>query len=288
MENIQTDAEKQKRLEALHALLGEEEDTKEDDDKKEEGEAEEAEEDGDEDQKEKAEKNESYQEHLGALFEGEELTAAAQEKIATLFEAAVGYETDKKAAEIYKRLNEEKEQAIDEAKRELHEQADEYLGYVVEEWSKKNEVALKQQIKVNLMESFISGLRNLFLEHNFNIPEDKCEMIDSLMERQTELENSIKDLSRKNAKLSEELDAAERKIAFHEVSEGMTALDVEKLTNLVEGKTYADAEEFRKAATLIKESYFKEKKVEEEPVIAESTKDDTMAQYLAFMNRSTR
>jgi Arc/MetJ-type ribon-helix-helix transcriptional regulator len=147
--------------------------------------------------------------------------------------------------------------ALEAKEAEIKEEADAYLSYVVEEWTSKNEVALKQQVKVDVLESFIGGLRTLFLEHNFNIPEEQANMVDALMDKVAGLEEDVKALSLKNVSVSEELDKANRLVAFKEVSEGMTELDVEKLKALVESKEFESAEEFKKGVALIKESYFK-------------------------------
>lgn len=258
--------EKKKRLQALKDLLSEAEaeaktskaEDMEDEEGDEEGDDEEKKDDEEGDAEEKKEmKEEGYQEHMSAMFEGTELSEEAQGKLKVLFEAAVGYETDKKVSEIKAQLEEEMKSAIEAKEAELKEEASAYLSYVVEEWTSKNEVALKQQVKLDIMESFIGGLRGLFLEHNFNIPEEQTSMVDELMEKVAALEDDVKSLAKKNVAVSEELDQAQRQLAFKKISEGMTELDVEKLKGLVESKQFETAEEFEKGVALIKESYFK-------------------------------
>lgn len=277
------DEEQKVRLEAIHDMLSEEDD-------KEEKDQEDSEEEKDEKEDEK-EKNENFSDHLAAMFADAELSEETQEKIKTLFESAVAYEAGKKAFEIKTQLEEEKEAAIAEAKQELEEQADAYLTYVVEEWTKKNEVALQSQIKTNLMESFIVGLKNLFLEHNFNIPDEEVNMSEALMSRVEDLQGDVLELAKKNAAISEELDQTKRKLAFKTISEGMTEMDVVKLEELSEGKTYETAEAYQKGLSIIKESYFKQKEEEPVQVIAESTtakQDDQMMEYASFLSRKFR
>ena len=250
--------EKQKRLQALKDLLSEEEaKTSEAEDMEDKDDEEGGDESDAEEKKEKEMKEEGYQEHMSAMFEGTELSEEAQDKLKILFEAAVGYETDKKVSKIKAQLEEEMKSAIEANEAELKEEADAYLSYVVEEWTSKNEVALKQQVKLDIMESFIGGLRGLFLEHNFNIPEEQTSMVDALMEKVAALEDDVKTLAKKNVTVSEELNQAQRQLTFKKISEGMTELDVEKLKGLVESKQFETAEEFEKGVVLIKESYFK-------------------------------
>lgn len=274
--------EKQKRLQALKELLSEEEAKTSD--------AEDMEDDED-DEEEKELKEEGYQQHLVAMFEGTQLSEEAQDKLKILFEAAVGYETDKRVSEIKAKLEEEMKSAIDAKEAELKEEADAYLSYVVEEWASKNEVALKQQIKLDIMESFISGLRNLFLEHNFNIPEEQTSMVDELMEKVAALEEDVKALARKNVAISEELDLARRQLAFKKITEGMTELDVEKLKGLVESKKFETAEEFEKGVALIKEAYFKKDSEERKEEIISEQKQEIPASiqvYASMISKSVK
>ena len=279
--------EKQKRLQALKELLSEEEEAKASD-------AEDKEDSEDDDEEEKKVKEEGYQQHLVAMFEGTQLSEEAQDKLKVLFEAAVGYETDKRVSEIKAKLEEEMKAAIDAKEAELKEEADAYLSYVVEEWASKNEVALKQQVKLDIMESFIGGLRNLFLEHNFNIPEEQTSMVDELMEKVAALEEDVKALARKNVAISEELDQAQRQLAFKKITEGMTELDVEKLKGLVESKKFETAEEFEKGVTLIKEAYFKKdasvSEEQKEEIISEQKQEipASIQAYASMISKSVK
>jgi hypothetical protein len=281
-----TNEEKEKRLAALQALLAEED---EDKDKEKKTETDDDRED-DEDEKDD-EKNESVQSHLKAIFDGTELSEEAKEKIAILFEAAVNYETDKKVAEISEKLEAEKEAAIEEAEAKLKEDADAYLSYVVEEWAEQNQMALKQQIKVDIFESFIGGLHNLFEEHNISVPEGKEDMLESLMEKVESLESDVKSLSRRNASLSEEIDAKEKELHLIKLSEGLTKLDAEKFKELVESKDFASVEDFKKGASLIKESYFKKgtgatirEEIEESTHETAVKKNDAVSVYASMIS----
>jgi len=287
--------EKHKRLQALKDLLSEEE-AKTSEPEEEEDDLEDVEDDSQEEEsKEKEMKEEGYQQHLVAMFDGTELSEEFKEKLKVLFEAAVAYEVDKKVSEIKTKLDEEMKSALEAKEAELKEETNAYLSYVVEEWTSKNEIALKQQIKLDLLESFVGGLRNLFLEHNFNIPEDQTNMVDELMEKVESLEGDVKALAKKNIEISEELDFARRKLAFKEITEGMTELDVEKLKNLVESKKFETAEEFAKGVTLIKEAYFKKgstisEEQKEKEVISEDNEKipESIKAYASMISKSVK
>lgn len=245
------------------------------------------EEDDDDEEDMEDDEEEDVSEHLVAMFKGTELSEESKDKIATLFESAVNFETSKRAEGIQTKLQEEFDAKISEKEAELESQADAYLTYVVNEWTEKNKVALQTSIKVELMESFISGLRDLFLEHNFNVPENQIDLMDAQRDEIAALKEAAKEQEAKMTKLAEQLDQAKRQIAFHQVSEGMTELEVEKFKALLESKQYASAEDFTKGANIIKESYFAK---EEPEMIAEAeTKKNAVPNHIleamAFLSK---
>ena len=249
-----------------------------------------------EDDDEKDDLKESFGTHFKAIFEGTELSEESIGNLSILFESAIGAEVNKRVKAATKRLQEEKELEVAAAKAELEEQADQYLTYAVNEWAEKNRVALRHSVKVDIMESFIGGIRKLFLEHNFNIPEGDIAKVDEQAEEISTLKAKLAESVKEAAKVEQALDEAQRKIAFAELTEGMSTLDKEKMRELVEGKTYTSAEAFAKGAKIIKEGYFTKKALkmvaEEAPIIAEAVEDapkkkvvtdDYMARLAAMM-----
>ena len=273
-----------------------EEDDEDDDAEDDDDEDDDAEDDDDEDDDEKDDLKESFGTHFKAIFEGTELSEESIGNLSILFESAIGAEVNKRVKAATKRLQEEKELEVAAAKAELEEQADQYLTYAVNEWAEKNRVALRHSVKVDIRESFIGGIRKLFLEHNFNIPEGDIAKVDEQAEEISTLKAKLAESVKEAAKVEQALDEAQRKIAFAELTEGMSTLDKEKMRELVEGKTYTSAEAFAKGAKIIKEGYFTKKALkmvaEEAPIIAEAVEDapkkkvvtdDYMARLAAMM-----
>lgn len=266
-----------------------EEDSDDADDEKEDDEE-------DDDEEEKDDIKESFGTHFKAIFEGTELSEESVGQLSILFESAIGAEVNKRVAAATQRLQEEKELEVAAAKAELEEQADQYLSYAVNEWAEKNRVALRHSVKVDIMESFIGGIRKLFLEHNFNIPEGDIAKVDEQAEEISELKARLAESTKETAKVEQALDEAKRKIAFTELTEGMSTLDKEKMRELVEGKTYSSAEAFANGAKIIKEGYFTKKALkmvaEEAPIISEDkeipsprkkAQDDYMSRLASMM-----
>lgn len=253
-------------------------------------------EDDDAEDDEKDDLKESFGTHFKAIFDGTELSEESIGNLSILFESAIGAEVNKRVRATTKRLQEEKELEVAAAKAELEEQADQYLTYAVNEWAEKNRVALRHSVKVDIMESFIGGIRKLFLEHNFNIPEGDIAKVDEQAEEISELKARLAESTKETAKVEQALDEAKRKIAFTELTEGMSTLDKEKMRELVEGKTYSSAEAFANGAKIIKEGYFTKKALkmvaEEAPFISEDkeipsprkkAQDDYMSRLASMM-----
>ena len=102
---------------------------------------------------------EEVEEHLSAMFDGQELSEDFKTKAGTIFEAAV----NSKDSQVAEQLDESYKQILTEQLEEvvgnLAEKLDEYLTYVVEEWMDKNELAVERGIKSDVAESFIKGLK---------------------------------------------------------------------------------------------------------------------------------
>lgn len=231
------------------------------------------------------------EEHLTAMFEGEQLSEEGKEKISTLFEAAVQYEVEKRTKSLDEQYEEKLAEATKEVEAQIQEQVDAYLSEVVNEWAEKNKVEVKNKVKLDLFESFIGGLRSLFVEHNINIPDAQTDLAEELMSKVEELQESIAALSRKNIRLAGERDILERELKFKEIAEGLSDVQSEKMRALVGESEFESIEKYETALKTIRESYFKEPKVEDqEPApLSESKKiDEGVSIYAEMISKSMK
>lgn len=215
----------------------------------------------------------TVKEDMVALFDGEELTEAFKQKAEAIFEAAVEHRANEKVQQLQEEYQSNLTEAIDEVKGELVEQIDEYLDHVVEQWMEDNAVALESGIKVEMVSSFMSGMKKLFEDHYIDVPEDK---LDIVAEQAKKLETIEAELST----LREEKDLAESKAQMLQceaevakLSEGLTSMETDKFKSLVENVEFDTDEEFASKAKTIRESYFKKGQVVE----AEKSQDPTEA-----------
>ena len=212
-------------------------------------------------------------EAFASIFEGTNISEEVIGKFGTIFEAAVNEAASAKVAEITAELEEQFEaqltESVNEAMEEIVENLDNYLDYIVAEWMEENKVAIESGIKVEMAESLMSGLKDLFQEHNIAIDEETIDVVSAL---ETELEEAVTEANRainSNIELAEELDRVYAELAFREVSEGLTTSQVERLRVLSEKLDVSDLDTYVSDLSTLKESFFKKK-----PVITESVGEE--------------
>ena len=207
-------------------------------------------------------------EDVEVMFAGSDLSEDFKAKAQTIFEAAVSAKAAEQIAEVEVAKEAAITEGVEAVKVELTEKVDSYLDYVVEQWMKDNEIAIEKGLKAELVEDFLGGLKNLFMEHYIDVPEEKVDVLD---EQATEIEEL-------KAKLNEQIEqAVEQKKVLDQfvaqkvlstVSEGLADTEAEKVAKLAEGIDFVDADQYREKLETIKESYFpKTKAIAENPEI---------------------
>ena len=239
------------------------------------------EDDEDEMESKKAKKEEKeidvdVSEDVSALIDGEELSEDFKTKAATIFEAAV----KSKIAKIRKQVREESKKDMEEKtesiQTEMTEKMDEYMNYVVKEWMEENKLAVEQGVRNEVTESFISGLKKLFEEHYIDVPEEKEDVFESLVQEVAELETKLDESTQKHMDTVKELNTYRAKDAFRDIVEGMVDTDIEKMKELTEDVDYESDEQYKEKLNIIKNSYFKsEKKLEDNKDTAATNKEVT-------------
>jgi hypothetical protein len=191
-----------------------------------------------------------------ALLGGEELSEEFKEKARVIFEAAL----TSKIKEIQETLEIQYEQRlserVEEMKESLVERVDSYLEYVAEEWMTENELAIEHGIKNEITESFLAGMRGLFEEHYVTIPEEKYDVLESMVEKLDDMETKLNEQIDKNIHLNKRLAESTAEGIFVQVSEGLAETQKDKLASLAESVEFESEEEYREKLETLKESYF--------------------------------
>ena len=195
-------------------------------------------------------------EDVNALLGGEELSEEFKEKARVIFEAAL----NSKIKEIQETLEIQYEQQLEEAKEEMKEsltsRVDSYLEYVCEEWMTENELAVEAGLKTEMTESFLSGMKGLFEEHYVTIPEEKYDVLESMVEKLDDMETKLNEQIDKNINLNKRLAESVADGILDEISEGLAVTQKEKLASLAESVEFDSEEEYREKLEYLKESYF--------------------------------
>ena len=206
----------------------------------------------------------AMKEHLDALFSGEELSEDFQEKAKTIFEAAINERTDAVEEELHEAYEVALAEAVETLQQEITERLDDYLGYVVENWMKDNELAVESGIRTEVAESFIHGLRDLFESSFIDVPEEKYDLVDGLATEVEELRGALDEALNENIELSKDKTFADCALAFESMTEGLLETEVDRLRTLAEGIEFDSVEQFTDKLATIIESYTESNVISEE------------------------
>ena len=198
----------------------------------------------------------NIEDDVNALLGGEELSEEFKERAKTIFEAAL----NSKIKEIQETLEIQYEQKLNEEKEELkvslQERVDSYLEYVAEEWMTENQLAIEHGLKTEMTESFLSGMKGLFEEHYVTIPEDKYDVLESMVEKLDDMETKLNEQIDKNIGLNKRLGESVATGILESVSDGLAATQKEKLASLAESVEFESEQKYREKLEVLKESYF--------------------------------
>ncbi len=199
------------------------------------------------------------EEDVNALLGGEDLSEDFKAKAKTIFEAAI----NAKVAEVKEALEAEQQERIAEeveaAKESLAERVDSYLEYVADEWFEENQIAVENGLKSEMTESFLEGMKSLFEEHYVQIPEDKYDVLESMVEKLDDMETKLNEQIEKNIGLNRRLAESVADGILESVSDGLATTQKEKLTSLAESVEFESETQYREKLETLKESYFSSK-----------------------------
>ncbi len=193
---------------------------------------------------------------VNALLGGEELSEEFREKAKTVFEAALQSKVTQLAEDMQAKYDEKLAEEVESTKAALAERVDSYLEYVAEEWFVENELAIEHGLKTELTESFLGGMKNLFEEHYVQIPDDKYDVLESMVEKLDDMETKLNEQIEKNIGLNSRLAESVADGILDQVSDGLAATQKEKLASLAESVEFESEGQYREKLETLKESYF--------------------------------
>ena len=231
-------------------------------------------------------------EDVNALMEGEALSEEFKEKAAAIFEAAVKSKTRTEIERIIEETQAEKQEEIETFKEKMSADVDSYLEYVVEEWTKENELAIERGLKGEIAEDFISGLKQLFEDHYIDVPDERYDVLEAQSEKISELEEKLNEVIEKNINMKEANSSLVREQVISEVSEDLADTEIEKFKSLVEDVDFGSEDMFREKLETLKENYFPKMHGgfdidnEDGSTAQDIDTTDSMQRYLSAISRS--
>ena len=259
---------------------------------------EESEEEDEDEEVEEDEEEEEFdiEEDVQALLAGEELSEEFQEKARTIFEAAIR----SKIVDIKEELQYSYEKAlveqIETIKEGLEDRIDSYLEYVADEWVNENALVIEQGLKTEMTESFLQGMKSLFEDHYVSIPEEKYDVVESMVDKLDEMEGKLNEQIERNVALNRRLAESVADVIFADISEGLALSQKDKLSSLAVNVEFDSEENYREKLVTLRESYFPHKagaQRDDSETLTESTDvqnhqpqvDGRMASYLQTLGR---
>ena len=243
----------------------------------------------------------NVKEDIDAMMGNEELSEEFKTKAATIFEAAVSAkvieEVNNRIGVFEENYKKELKEAKEEHQNNMSEKVDGYLNYVVEEWMKENELAVEKGIRSELVEDFMTGLKNLFTEHYIDIPEEKVDLVDDLFEKVEELEQKLDESINDNVEVKKQLAEYKKEETLREVSQDLADTEKEKLGKLAEGIDFEDKTQYSEKLEVIKENYFPKQNTEtiteelentEEEQKSSAAVDPVMSRYVSALTRNNK
>lgn len=232
-------------------------------------------------------------EDIDAMFSGTELSEEFTNKVATIYEAAVTRKVkqiqEQLAAEYDEILGEE----IEKLDEEHAEQIEEFLEIVSKEWLSENKVAIENNLRNELTESFIAGMKNLFAEHYIDVPENKVDIVEAISAENEELKALLDEEYSEKMKTNKYVTELEKSFVLSNLvkEHNLTLTQEEKVKELVENVRYTDADAFSEKVNTLIESYIKKpsgemspaKKIIAEEVNIEESKTESVAPDVAGM-----
>ena len=241
----------------------------------------------------------NVEDDINALIAGEELSEEFEEKARTIFETAINSKVSLIKEDLEKEYAKILQEEIDSTKVELTERVDSYLEYVANEWLEENSLAVEQGLKAEMSESFLTGMKSLFEEHYVSIPEDKYDVLESMVNKLDDMEEKLNEQIEKNVGLTKRLAESKSDGILSDVSEGLAVTQKDKLASLAESVEFESETDYREKLVTLRNSYFPTRQVastqsEDSEMLSEESKEPaaeatgTMANYLTTLQRITK
>lgn len=194
------------------------------------------------------------------------------DKVKEIFEAVVINKVKELAKKIEEKLQDKFDKKFELVKEEYatssEEKIDGYMSLMAENFIIDNKPAIDSGIRTELAEEFMQKLHKVFKESYAEVPEDKRDVYEELVQEKEKLQNKLNEQMQTNVNQMKENNKLKRKAVLASFAEGLTDTEFEKLTKLAEDIEFNE-ETFSDKIKDLKESVFAKGKTDAQ-TIAES------------------
>jgi len=162
-----------------------------------------------------------------------------------LVDAEVEAEEDEEVAEV------SSEEEVEEEEEEVEEEFD------IEE--DVNALLAGEELSEEFQEkarTIFEAAINLFEDHYVTIPEDRYDVIESMVDKLDEMEEKLNEQIQRNVALNRRLAESVADVIFADVTEGLALSQKDKLASLAENVEFDSEENYREKLVTLRESYF--------------------------------
>lgn len=204
----------------------------------------------------RTEESYTFKEDIDAMLAGENLSEEFKTKATMIFEAAVEARVEELGKALEEQFSTEYDKAVEVIKEDFAEKLDSYLDYVVENWMEENQLAVERGLRTEITEDFIEALRNVFVEHYIDIPDEKTDIVEQLVDKVEELEEAVNTQLLKNIELKKSISEHKKEEIVNSICEGLSVTQAEKIKSLVKSVEFISEEDFSEKVESIRESYY--------------------------------
>ena len=221
-------------------------------------------------------------EDIKAVLSGADLDEDFQKRATTVFEAAVSAKVSEKVESLKETAERRIGEELEIIKEEFAGRIENFLSYACEEWMSENELAIDKGLRTEVTESFMEGLKELFIESGINLPDESIDAVAEMDEKLDEMETRLNEQVEKNIALHEAVGGYRKNEILTELSRGLVEVQRDKFSTLAEAVEFKNEESYREKLEQIKESYFGAKK----PEVKEEISDEQPTQPSEVVSES--
>lgn len=209
---------------------------------------------------------------LESTSEDEEFILEALE----IFEATMKAAIDSQMDTITEAADEVLAEAIEEEIAAIEEQVEDYLNIAIMEWTEDNRLAIEQNVRATIAESFMQDLKGLMESYSINLPEESVDLYEHSLEVGEAVLEEKENLEAQLAEATEELNTLHKAI-FTETyikDAHLTVSESERVRAVAEQLDFRGEKDFLNKLETISEGFVGRSSQEDTQILEESVDSD--------------